>query len=218
GEGGIRQLSPKFLRGARSGAAEHHALLICDEIESGLGRSGEWFAYQHYGMRPDVVTVAKPLAGGLPLGALLTTDRVARAIHPGLHGTTFGGGPLACAVALTVLETINREGLVARNRKLGAYFRKQLESLRKKHASVREMRGLGLMLGMELDSADLAKSTVEAMLDRGFIINRTNQTVLRFLPPFVIKKKHIDALISALDDVLASSITGTKHPVARRKR
>jgi acetylornithine/N-succinyldiaminopimelate aminotransferase len=217
GEGGIRQLSPEFLRTARSLATKHHALLIADEIQSGLGRTGEYFAYQHYGIRPDIVTVAKPLAGGLPLGALLTTNRVARAIHPGLHGTTFGGGPLTCAVALAVLETLEREKLVARNRKIGDYFRKQLESLRKKHVAIREARGLGLMLGMELDSADLAKATVEAMLQRGFVINRTNQTVLRFLPPYIIKKKHIDALIYALDEVLRESAR-TRHSVARRTK
>ena len=218
GEGGIRQLSPEFLRSARSLASKHHALLIADEIQSGLGRTGEYFAYQHYGIRPDIVTVAKPLAGGLPLGALLTTEQVARAIHPGLHGTTFGGGPLTCAVALAVLETIEREDLVARNRKLGAYFRSKLEQLKKKHACVREVRGLGLMIGVELDSADLAKSTVEKMLERGFVINRTNQTVLRFLPPFIIRKKHIDALMEALDEVLGESATPKKHSVARRTK
>jgi len=217
GEGGIRQLSPEFVRTARSLATKNHALLICDEIQSGLGRTGEWFAYQHYGIKPDLLTIAKPLAGGLPLGALLTTDRVARAIHPGLHGTTFGGGPLTCAVALAVLDTIERGKLVTRNRKIGDYFRKQLESLRKNHTSVREVRGMGLMLGVELDSADLAKSTVETMLQRGYVINRTNQTVLRFLPPFIIKKKHIDALVSALDEALTESAS-KKDSVARRKK
>jgi acetylornithine/N-succinyldiaminopimelate aminotransferase len=199
GEGGIRPLSREFLTAARKLATRHDALLICDEIQSGLGRTGRYFAYQHYGLKPDVVTVAKPLAGGLPLAAILATNKVSQVMHPGLHGTTFGGGPLACAVAVAVLKTVERDGLVRRAGKLGDYFRGKLESLQPKHASIREVRGLGLMLGMELDSEAMAKAIVSAMLARGFIINRTHQTVLRFLPPLIIEKKHIDALVKALD-------------------
>ncbi len=199
GEGGIRPLSREFLTAARKLATRNDALLICDEIQSGLGRTGRYFAYQHYGLKPDVVTVAKPLAGGLPLAAILTTNQVSGIMHPGLHGTTFGGGPLACAVAVAVLKTIERDGLVRRAGKLGDYFRSKLESLQSKHSPIREVRGLGLMLGVELDSEAMAKAMVGAMLARGFIINRTHQTVLRFLPPFIIERKHIDALVKALD-------------------
>ncbi len=199
GEGGIRPLSREFLNAARKLASKRGALLIADEIQSGLGRTGRYFAYPHYGVKPDVVTVAKPLAGGLPLAAILTTNKVSEIMHPGLHGTTFGGGPLACAVAIAVLKTIEREGLVRRAAKLGDYFRQKLESLQSKHRAIREVRGLGLMLGMELDSEALAKAVVNATLARGFIINRTHQTVLRFLPPLIIEKKHIDSLVKALD-------------------
>ncbi|MDP9268380.1 MAG: aspartate aminotransferase family protein [Acidobacteriota bacterium] len=202
GEGGIRPASKEFLRAARALTKQHGALLICDEIQSGIGRTGEMFAYQHYGIRPDIVTVAKPLAAGLPLGAVLVTNEVSRALHPGMHGTTFGGGPLACAVALTVLDVLARDGLVARNRRLGVFFQTQLEGLKKKHASVKEVRVLGLMAGLELDSADLAKLVVKQMLERGIIINRTHETALRMLPPYIVGKQHIKRVVATLDSIL----------------
>jgi acetylornithine/N-succinyldiaminopimelate aminotransferase len=199
GEGGIQQVSREFLETARALTAGSGALLIVDEIQSGLGRTGEWFAYQHYSIKPDLVTVAKPIAGGLPLGALLASNEAASALKPGMHGTTFGGGPLACAVACTVIDQIEKRKLVKSNRDLGKYFAKKLDSLKKKHGSIREIRGLGLMVAVELNSADLAKATVPAMLERGIIINRTHETALRFLPPYTIGKKHIDQLVKALD-------------------
>ncbi len=202
GEGGIRPISPEFLQEAHRLAHRHGALLIADEIQSGLGRTGRYFAYQHYGVLPDIVTVAKPLAGGLPLGAILTTDAVARCMHPGLHGTTFGGGPLACAVALAVLDTIEREHLLKHIRQAGDYFRAALQHLQKKHSCIREVRGMGLMLCVELDSADMAKAAVREMLNRGIIINRTHDVVLRFLPPFIVQKAHVDQVVRTLDQVL----------------
>ena len=204
GEGGVRPVSKEFMQAARELTKKSGALLILDEIQSGMGRTGKYFAYQHYGVRPDIVTLAKPIAGGLPLGAILTTNAISESLHPGMHGTTFGGGPLACAVAVEVLNVIEKQKLLARNAKLGDYFRKQLLTLQKKHACIKEVRGLGLFLGAELDSADLAKATVTAMLEKGIIINRTNETVLRFLPPFIIEKKHIDVVVKALDQVLGS--------------
>jgi acetylornithine/N-succinyldiaminopimelate aminotransferase len=218
GEGGIRPLSREFLQAARALSRKHGALLIADEIQSGLGRTGRWFAYQHYGIRPDIVTVAKPLAAGLPLGAILTTDAVARCMHPGLHGTTFGGGPLACAVALAVLDTLERQHLLQKIRGTGAYFRTRLEGLRRKHACIREVRALGLMVCAELDSADLAKQAVRAMLERGIIINRTHDTVLRFLPPFIIGRQHVDQVVHALDKVLSSAAPAAAHAGGDRAR
>lgn len=205
GEGGLRSLSHEFLAAARSLSRKHGALLLADEVQSGLGRTGRYFAYQHYGVQPDVVTVAKPLAAGLPLAAILTTDSVARCLHPGLHGSTFGGGPLACAVAIAFLETLEREGLLRNVRTVGAYLRRQLETLRKKNLCIREVRGMGLMLGLELDSPELAKTVVRRMLEEGVIINRTNETVLRLLPPYIISTRHVDLLIVRLEQVLASS-------------
>ena len=202
GEGGIYPVSAEFLRTARELTQRTGALLIIDEIQSGLGRTGKYFAYQHYGITPDIVTVAKPLAAGLPLGAILTTNRVASGMHPGLHGTTFGGGPLACAVAIEFLRTA--EGLRGHIREVGGYFRKQLEALQAKHNSIREVRGMGLMLGIEIDSADTAKEALRQLLDGGILINRTHETVLRFLPPYIIQKKHVDQVVRALDAALAS--------------
>lgn len=203
GEGGIRPVSREFLQLARELTKKSGALLILDEIQCGLGRTGKYFAYQHFGITPDMVTVAKPLAAGLPLGALLTTDRVATGMHPGMHGTTFGGGPLACAVAIECLRQI--DGLLAHVAKLGDYFIAQLKRLQSEHASVKAVRGMGLMLAIELDSSDIAKSVVSELLANGILINRTHETVLRFLPPYIIEKKHVDAVINALDAALNKS-------------
>jgi acetylornithine/N-succinyldiaminopimelate aminotransferase len=200
GEGGIHPLSQEFLQTARQLTDRTGALLILDEIQCGLGRTGRYFAYQHYGVKPDIVTVAKPLAAGLPLGAILTTNRVASGMHPGMHGTTFGGGPLACAVAIEFLRVL--DGLINHVREIGEYFRAQLEMLKSRHQCVREIRGMGLMLGMELDSADTAKAVVTQLLQKGILINRTQETVLRFLPPYVIQEKHVDQVIQALDSAL----------------
>jgi acetylornithine/N-succinyldiaminopimelate aminotransferase len=203
GEGGIYPVSPEFLRTARELTERTGALLIIDEIQCGLGRTGKYFAYQHYGVKPDIVTVAKPLAAGLPLGAILTSNRVASGMHPGMHGTTFGGGPLACAVAIEFLRTM--DGLMGHIRQIGRYFREKLEALQAEHASILEVRGMGLMLAIEIDSADTAKATVQRLLDRGILINRTHETVLRFLPPYIIQKKHVDEVIRALESALASA-------------
>jgi acetylornithine/N-succinyldiaminopimelate aminotransferase len=202
GEGGICQLSPEFLEAARELTRSTGALLIADEIQSGMGRTGRWCAYQHYGILPDVITLAKPLAGGIPLGALLCTEEAARAIHAGMHGTTFGGGPLACAVALAVLDTIERDRLLDHVTVIGTYFRGKLDQLAKNHPSVVEVRGLGLMLALELDSADLAKHVLAEMMRRRILINRTSETVLRFLPPYILEREHVDAAVDALSEIL----------------
>jgi acetylornithine/N-succinyldiaminopimelate aminotransferase len=209
GEGGINPVSKEFLQTARQLTEKSGALLILDEIQCGLGRTGKWFAYQQYGVTPDIVTVAKPIAAGLPLGALLTTDRVASGMHPGLHGTTFGGGPLACAVAIEFLKQV--QGLMKHINELGGYFHDKLEKLASKHNSIREIRGMGLMLGLEIDQAETAKSAVQQLLDRGILINRTHETVLRFLPPYVIQKKHVDQVIGALDTALSTAVKSSKR-------
>ena len=203
GEGGINPVSTEFLQTARQLSEKTGALLILDEIQCGLGRTGKWFAYQQYGVTPDIVTVAKPIAAGLPLGAILTTNRVASGMHPGLHGTTFGGGPLACAVAIEFLRQV--QGLLKHINELGSYFHDKLEKLASKHSSIREIRGMGLMWGLEIDKAETAKLAVQQLLDRGILINRTHETVLRFLPPYVIQKKHVDEVIGALDTALSAA-------------
>jgi len=213
GESGVKLISREFLQTARQLATRHGALLMIDEIQCGLGRTGNWFAYQQHGIMPDLLTVAKPIAGGLPLGALLTTDAVARSIKPGMHGTTFGGGPLACAVAIAVIDTIEREGLLDHVRKVGSYFRTQLEELQDRHACIVDVRGNGLMLAAELESADLAKAVHLGMLKRRVILNRAHETVLRILPPFILERKHVDHAIARLDAVLTSAEKSARTPV-----
>ena len=203
GEGGVHPVSPRFLEKARELTRNSGALLLVDEIQCGLGRTGKMFAYQHYGIEPDIVTVAKPLAAGLPLGAVLARNDVAAAFHPGMHGTTFGGGPLACAAALAFLEEISRPGFVEGIAARGEYFRDRLLHLKSRHRCVRDVRGMGLMAAIELDSSALAKSAVHGMMERGFIINRTHDVVLRFLPPYIVEAEHIDRMVNALDEVLA---------------
>jgi acetylornithine aminotransferase/acetylornithine/N-succinyldiaminopimelate aminotransferase len=202
GEGGIRPVSHEFMQAARDLTRSTGALLIIDEIQAGLGRTGKWFAYQHYGIQPDAITLAKPIAGGLPLGAMLCTEEAAQAIHPGMHGTTFGGGPLACAVAIAVIDTMEKDHLLDHINEVGSYFYQKLEQLQKKHSAITEVRGLGLMLAAELDSAELAKTVLAEMLKRRIIINRTSETVLRFLPPYILGKEHVDEAIDALDTIL----------------
>jgi acetylornithine aminotransferase/acetylornithine/N-succinyldiaminopimelate aminotransferase len=200
GEGGVCPVKPEFLELASRLTKQSGALLLLDEIQCGLGRTGRHFAYQHLGVHPDVVTVAKPLACGLPLGAILTTERVASCMHPGMHGTTFGGGPLACAVAIQFLR--EEKKLLKHVRVLGDYFHAALEALRKKHKPIQDVRGAGLMQAIELDSPELAKAVARQLLQEGIIINRTHETVLRFLPPYVIEKKHVDRVVGALDTAL----------------
>jgi acetylornithine/N-succinyldiaminopimelate aminotransferase len=201
GEAGIHAVSREFFAAARELCGTTGALLLADEIQSGMGRTGEWFAYQHYGILPDITTLAKPIANGLPMGAMLCTDEAARAFTPGMHGTTFGGGPLACAVAITVIDTIKQTNLLAHIREVGGYFHEQLEGLRRRHGCITEVRGLGLMLGVELDSTELATQVATAMMAERIILNRTSDTVLRFLPPFILERSHVDVAVAALDEI-----------------
>ena len=209
GEGGVRPLTQEFIAEARALATSTGALLIADEIQCGMGRTGKWCAYQHYGIQPDVTTLAKPLAGGIPMGAVLCSEEVARSFHPGMHGTTFGGGPLACAVAVAVIDHIENENLLANATEVGDYFQAQLRALAARHDAIVDVRGKGLMVAAELDSAELAKLTVAEMLKRHILINCTSDTVLRFLPPYILERAHVDTAIAALDEIF------TEHAVAQ---
>ena len=204
GEGGIHAVTREFFAAARELCNGTGALLLADEIQSGMGRTGEWCSYQHYGILPDVTTLAKPLAGGLPMGAMLCTDEAARAFTPGMHGTTFGGGPLVCAAAIAVIDEMQQQNLLTHIREVGDYFREQLSLLAAKHSCIVDVRGLGLMIGIEINSAELAKKIAAQMMERRIIINRTSETVLRFLPPFILERKHVNIAISTLDDILKS--------------
>ena len=201
GEGGVRPISQEFFAEARKLADSTGALLMVDEIQAGMGRTGKWCAYQHYGILPDVTALAKPLAGGIPLGAVLCTEEAARAIHAGMHGTTFGGGPLACAVAIAMIDTLEKNGLLQHAAELGDYFMKRLHELATKHECVIDVRGKGLMIGAELNSPEMAKLTVAEMLKRRIVINCTSDTTLRFLPPYILEQSQVDAAIAALDEI-----------------
>ena len=214
GEGGIHAVSPEFFAAARELCDTTGALLLADEIQCGFGRTGRWFAYQHYGILPDVVTVAKPLANGIPIGAMLATDRASAAFSPGMHGTTFGGNPLACAVAITVIDEIERRGLLAHATEVGTYFQQQIERLAQHHDSIVEVRGLGLMIGVELATAELAEAVAADMLAQRIVINRTSDTVLRMLPPYIVERPHVDQAIRALGRALGRSLESAAVPTA----
>jgi acetylornithine/N-succinyldiaminopimelate aminotransferase len=208
GEGGIHPISREFFATARELCNSTGALLLADEIQSGLGRTGKWFAYQHYGILPDVTTLAKPIANGIPMGAMLCTNAAAKAFTPGMHGTTFGGGPMACAVAIAVIDTIKRENLLENIHNVGEFFHEELSRLAARHDCIVDVRGIGLMLGAELSSADLAKRVAGQLMDRHIIVNRTSETVLRFLPPFILERKHVETAMKALDEIVSATYAG----------
>ncbi len=206
GEGGIYSVSEAFWNRARALATQRGALLIADEIQCGLGRTGRYFAYQKFSSKPDIAVVAKPLAAGLPLGAILTTETVSARVSPGMHGTTFGGGPLVCATALEVLKTIEDEKLLENIRLRGAEIREGLATLAKKFAFIREIRGEGLMLGVEL-SVEGSAIVTEAM-NRGLLINCTHDYTLRFLPPFIVTRAQVGEFLRILELVFTTVSRG----------
>lgn len=200
GEGGIHSCSPEFLKECRSLADRHRAALIFDEIQCGLGRTGTIFAFQAFGVVPDMVAIAKPIAAGLPLGAFLAKEEFASAISVGQHGTTFGGGPLACRVALEYLAIVEEEKLLENVARVGAYLQQQLNALVERHEAAREARGRGLIQGLQLEVP--ARPIVEQALAEGVLFNSTQDTVLRFLPPFLLQEKHVDKGIRVLKKLL----------------
>ena len=203
GEGGIYPVSEAFWNRARAFATQHGALLIADEIQCGLGRTGRYFAYQKFSSKPDIVLIAKPLAAGLPLGAILTTENVATRVSPGMHGTTFGGGPLACATALEFLQIVEDEQLLENIRARGAELHEGLAKLASKFSFIREIRGEGLMIGIEL-SVEGGPFVSEAM-QRGLLINCTHDFTLRLLPPFLITTAQVREVLRLMELVLATT-------------
>ena len=213
GEGGVVPLSEKFLGKAQELCHRTGALLICDEIQSGLGRTGRPFAYQKYDLKPDIVLVAKALAAGLPLGAILARDEVAQVFQPGSHGSTFGGGPLQCRLAVKFLEILEGPGFLEHVREMSDYFRSRLEELKKEIPVVGEVRGEGLMLALVLEIP--GTEIVKALLEAGFLINCTQEKVLRFLPPLIIERGHVDRLIAALRRVIVSAAKTARESEGR---
>ena len=200
GEGGIHECSVEFLRECRTLADRHKAALIFDEIQCGLGRVGTIFAFQSFGVGPDIVAIAKPIAAGLPLGAFLAKEEFASAISVGQHGTTFGGGPLACRVALEFLAIVEEEKLLEKVNRVGAYLRQSLEALAEKRNAAKEVRGRGFIQGLQLEIP--ARPIVDAALAEGVLLNSTQDTVVRFLPPFLLEEKHVDKGVRVLKKLL----------------
>lgn len=199
GEGGINIPSKGYLKALKDLCGRHDILLIFDEVQVGMGRTGTLFAHEHDGVSPDIMTLAKALANGLPIGAMLASDRAAEAFVPGSHATTFGGTPLVTSAAHRVLQIISNPAFLSHVRESGNYFMERLKELQSRHPLIKDVRGRGLMIGAELDRP--GQKFVAELLERGFIINCTHDTVLRFVPPLIVSDEEIDRLIQALDRI-----------------
>ena len=201
GEGGVHVPDEDYLPKVRALCDKYNAVLIFDEVQCGMGRTGTFFGCQQFGVKPDIVTLAKGLAGGVPIGAFLATDKVASAFHPGDHGSTFGGNPLACAAACVVLDALTKDNLMKNAVEVGAYLKEKFNAYKEKYPTlIKDVRGRGLILGMELSRP--GREIANECLDYGAIINCTAGNVLRFVPPLNITKAHVDELIAILDKVL----------------
>jgi len=201
GEGGVVLPDPDYLKGVREICTEHGILLILDEVQVGMGRTGRLFAHQHFGITPDIMTLAKALGNGLPIGAMLAREELTDSFGPGTHATTFGGTPLITAGALAVVKSLLNDGWIENAGETGDYLKDKLTALQKNHSIIKDVRGLGLIVGLQLDRevADIAKTCME----RGFLINCVQERVLRFVPPLIIGKEEIDRLVDCLDEVFA---------------
>lgn len=199
GEGGINIPSIEYMQGVRELCDRHRLLLILDEVQVGMGRTGKLFAHEHFGITPDIMTLAKALAGGAPIGTMLATDQVAASFSPGTHGSTFGGNPLVTAAAIATTRAILEEGLLNRAEEMGEYLHGELETLGARYPFVKEVRGIGLMIGMSLSipGADIVKQGHQ----RGLLLNVTHDTVLRFVPPLIVTKQEVNRMIGILDGI-----------------
>jgi acetylornithine/N-succinyldiaminopimelate aminotransferase len=201
GEGGVNVPDPGYFRAVREICDRHGLLLIFDEVQVGMGRTGKLFAYEHFDVVPDIMTLAKALAGGAPIGTMLAKDKFAAAFVPGTHGSTFGGNPLVCAAAIATVRVILEEGILNRTEEIGEYLVGELETVGRRYPFVKEVRGIGLMIGMSLTipGAEIVKKGHE----RGVLLNVTHDTVLRFVPPLVVTRQEIDSMIAILDGIFA---------------
>ncbi len=201
GESGIIPATKEFISAAGKMCEKSGALLIIDEVQTGIGRTGKFFAYEHYGIIPDIVTVAKGLGGGVPIGAVLATGKVASAFSPGDHGSTFGGNPLACAAALAVIEEIKRYNLIEQAGILGNILKSKLGDVKNNTGKIKEIRGAGLMIGIELDGCNAQKIKIELMKN-GYLVNSIGNSVIRILPPLIIEESEISLFCKELDLIL----------------
>jgi acetylornithine aminotransferase len=202
GEGGVNMPPSGYLKAVRELCDEFDLLLIYDEVQVGCGRTGTLWAYEQEGVKPDVMTLAKALAGGPPIGAMLTTEGLAATLGPGTHGSTFGGNPLVCAAALAAIQAISNDGILDNCRAMGEYLMEQLATLQARYAFIKEVRGRGLIIGMEMTIE--GGPLVNAAMERGLLINCTVGKVLRFVPPLIVSRAEIDEAVAILDEVLAT--------------
>jgi acetylornithine/N-succinyldiaminopimelate aminotransferase len=203
GEGGINVATPEYLDAIRRLCDENGAVMILDEVQTGIGRTGKWFGYQHFDVEPDIITMAKALGGGVAIGAMMAKEEIAASLVPGKHASTFGGNCLACAAGIAVIEAIEQDNLLKNAAELGRYAKEKLEQLKQKHFIIESVRGIGLMIGVQLTGP--GKDIVDKCLDKGLRINCTSDTVLRFMPAMIATKAQIDQAIEILDNVLSAS-------------
>jgi predicted acetylornithine/succinylornithine family transaminase len=203
GEGGINIAAAEFLRAIRCLCDENGAVMILDEVQTGIGRTGKWFAYQHFDVEPDIITMAKALGGGVAIGAMMAKEEIAASLTPGTHASTFGGNCLACAAGIAVIEAIEEDSLLQNAAELGQYAKDKLLELKQKHFIIDSIRGIGLMIGVQLTKP--GKEIVDKCLEKGLRINCTNETVLRFMPPMIVTKDQIDQAVDILDAALTES-------------
>lgn len=203
GEGGVNLMSPGYIRGVRDICNKHGILLILDEVQTGLGRTGSMFCYEHFGIEPDIFTLAKALGGGVPIGAICARGEAAEVFSPGDHGSTFGGNPLACTAAITVLKVMQEENLVDNSRKMGAYFMEKLAALQHKYSIISEVRGMGLMIGIQFKD-EIAVKVKEECFKKGYLVGNVGPGIIRLLPPLIVTRDNIDDMTDVLDDVLSS--------------
>ncbi|MHC4291163.1 MAG: acetylornithine/succinylornithine family transaminase [Planctomycetota bacterium] len=200
GEGGVHEATAEYMQTIRDLCDAHGALMILDEVQTGMGRTGQWFGYQHYDITPDIITLAKALGGGLAIGAMMARPEIAASLVPGTHASTFGGNPLACAAGVAVIEAIEEEGLLDNAKQTGQYTREKLEELKEKYPIIDHIRGKGLMLALQL--AVPGANIVGRCLEKGLRINCTQETVLRFMPSMTVTKEEIDQAVAILGEVL----------------
>jgi acetylornithine/N-succinyldiaminopimelate aminotransferase len=201
-EGGIRIPDNDYLRGVRKICNDNDLLLILDEVQVGMGRTGSLFAYENYGIEPDIMTLAKAMGNGFPVGAMLATEKVAAAFAPGSHASTFGGNPLGMAAGLTVMEVLLKEGVLENCKKTGSYLLEKLNELKKSHSIIKEVRGKGLIIGMELSVE--GEDIVKKCMDKGLLINCTCGNILRFVPPLIVTAEDVDMAVNVLDEVMGN--------------
>jgi acetylornithine/N-succinyldiaminopimelate aminotransferase len=206
GEGGIHEAAPEYMQTIRDLCDEHDALMILDEVQTGMGRTGRWFGYQHYDVTPDIITLAKALGGGVAIGAMMARPEIAKSLVPGTHASTFGGNSLACAAAIAVIEAIEEDNLLDNANAVGKYTRGKLEQLKEKFPIIDHIRGKGLMLGLQLNMPGAA--IVNRCLEKGLRINCTQETVLRMMPSMTVTQDEIDAAVAILEEVLGEGDCG----------